>query len=144
LDWFSDYLTERYQRGIINGQTSDWTKLSSGVPQGAVLGPLLFLVFLNDIVYVIRHCSIRMFADDTCLFIVVDNRDESSELVNADLNEISSWANKWLVDFSPVKTKGIIISNKVNLDDHPPLVFNDHVIDNIKGHKHLGGGYLTI
>ena len=73
LSWFTNYLKDRYQRVVINGQSSDWAKLKAGVPQGAVLGPLLFLVFINDIVYVIRHCKIRLFADNTCLFIEVQS-----------------------------------------------------------------------
>jgi hypothetical protein len=79
-----------------------------------------------------------MFADDTCLFITVDNRDAAGELVNEDLQRISSWAGTWLVDFSARKTKDMIVSNKENLDQHPPIVFNDHVIDQVETHKHLG------
>ena len=86
LDWFTNYLKDRYQRVVINGQSSDWAKLKSGVPQGAVLGPLLFLVFINDLVYVVRHCKIRMFADDTCLFIEVDNREEAAAIIDDDLD----------------------------------------------------------
>ena len=90
LDWFTDYLKERYQRVVLSGQCSDWAELKSGVPQGAVLGPLLFLVFINDIVYVVRHCKIRMFADDTCLFIEVDNREEAAANINDDMDSISN------------------------------------------------------
>ena len=84
MDWFTDYLKNRYQRIVINGQSSDWADLKSGVPQGAVLGPLLFLVFINDIVYVVRHCKIRMFADDTCLFIEDDNREQAAAYLDED------------------------------------------------------------
>jgi hypothetical protein len=95
LDWFTSYLRDRIQRVIINGQCSEWTSIKAGVPQGSVLGPLLFLVYINDIVNVVKNCNIRLFADDTCLFIEIDNKDTAEELVNEDLNHIHVWANNW-------------------------------------------------
>ena len=74
LGWFTDYLKDRYQRVVINGQQSKWKEIKAGVPQGSVLGSILFLIFIDNIVHVIRHCKICMFAvADTCLFIEVDN-----------------------------------------------------------------------
>jgi hypothetical protein len=138
LLWIENYLKERYQRVIINGQYSDWTKIIAGVPQGSVLGPLLFLVFINDITSVINHCKIRLFADDTCLFITVDDREVAADLINKDLQNIQEWADKWLVTFSPPKTEALIISNKSNLDRHPKLELNGETITEVKHHKHLG------
>ena len=138
LDWFADYLKDRFQRVMINGQVSDWIRLLFGVPQGSVLGPLLFLIFIDDITHSVDNCSIRLFADDTCLFITVDNRVDAANLINTDLGHISEWANTWLVNFSPAKTKDMIVSNKTNLDQHPFVLFNDHVIDKVTSHKHLG------
>ena len=71
LKWFSSYLSERCQRVLINGQFSDWLKILAGVPQGSVLSPLLFLMFINDITTVVKNCNVRLFADDTCLFTTV-------------------------------------------------------------------------
>ena len=105
LSWLEDYLGDRFQRVLINGQHSNWNKINAGVPQGSVLGPLLFLVFINDITYVIKHCQIRIFADDTCLFITVDNRNEAARLINEDLQAIEIWAEQWLVRFSTPKTE---------------------------------------
>jgi hypothetical protein len=109
LVWIENYLKDRHQRVIINGQYSDWMKIVAGVPQGSVLGPLLFLVFINDITHVVNHCSIRLFADDTCLFITVDDREVAADCVNSDLRNIHEWANQWLVTFSPPKTEGLVI-----------------------------------
>ena len=138
LKWFTSYLQDSFQRVFINGQASGWTKITAGVPQGSVLGPLLFLVFINDIVYVIRHCQIRLFADDTCLFITVDNREEAARLINEDLSHIQTWANEWLVTFSPPKTKTLLISNKSIPANHPELILDGQVIKSECEHMHLG------
>ena len=71
VNWFLSYLSNRRQLVVINGQASDWASVLAGVPEGSILGPLLFLIFINDIV---KHlgCSIRLFADDTSLYIYVD------------------------------------------------------------------------
>ena len=71
LKWFSSYLSDRCQRVVINGQASGWTYIKAGVPQGSMLGPLLFLIYINDIVNEL-HASVRLFADDTSLYIIVD------------------------------------------------------------------------
>ena len=65
----------RQQRVIMNGQCSDWGHISAGVPQGSVLGPLLFLIYINDLSKIIQSSQIRMFADDTCLFVTNKDRE---------------------------------------------------------------------
>ena len=67
LSWFTNYLNNRKQRVVLPGTSSSWKPIKAGVPQGSILGPLLFLIYINDIVEDI-HCSIRLFADDTSLF----------------------------------------------------------------------------
>jgi hypothetical protein len=137
LQWLQSYLKDRQQRVTINGVFSPWGKILAGVPQGSVLGPLLFLIFINDITHVIRRCKIRLFADDTCLFIEVDEPTEAAEALNEDLASINEWADKWLVTFSPPKTKELLISNKAP-HDHPALYLNNERIAEVKHHKHLG------
>ena len=138
LLWFRDYLRDRMQRVVINGQFSDWGAIEAGVPQGSVLGPLLFLLFINDIVHVVNHCKIRLFADDTCLFIEVDDRIETARLINDDLTSISVWANNWLVSFSSAKTKSMTISNKLDADINPLLTLAGTRIEEVTSHKYLG------
>ena len=72
LTWFSDYLTYRKQKVVLPGASSSWTSVNARVPQGSILGPLLFLLYINDIVVDINS-SIRIFADDTSLYIIVDD-----------------------------------------------------------------------
>ena len=96
---------------MINGQPSDWTSVLAGVPQGSILGTLLFLIIIHDIV---KHvgCSIRLFSDDTSLYIIVDCPLQAGQLLNRDLNAISMWANSWLVTFNPSITLSMLISRK--------------------------------
>ena len=101
LNWFSNYLHDRQQRVIINGQCSDWGHISVGVPQGSVLGPLLFLIYINDLSKIIQSSQIRMFADDTGLFVTNKDRKLAQVTLNRDLDLISNWAHQWLVTFSP-------------------------------------------
>ena len=138
LEWFVDYLRGRMQRVVINGQVSEWGAVTAGVPQGSVLGPLLFLLFINDIVHVVSYCQIRLFADDTCLFIEVDNRNDTAEKINNDLEAINVWSKQWLVDFSATKTKSLTISNKKYANLNPQLHFKGKFIEDVDSHMYLG------
>jgi hypothetical protein len=126
---------------IVNGEYSEWGSIKAGVPQGSVLGPLLFLIFINDITTVINNCKIRLFADDTCLFIEVDERESAADAINEDLEKLNQWSKKWHVDFSPPKTKELLISRTREEGDHPQLFLDQVAIERVTEHKHLG---LTI
>jgi hypothetical protein len=138
LAWLTNYIQDRYQRVVINGQFSSWSLIQAGVPQGSVLGPLLFLIFINDITHIVKHCHIRMFADDTSLFIEVDDRISAAERLESDLTAISTCAKTWLVKFSPPKTESLIISNKTHLAEHPPIHMDGSVLNEVSHHKHVG------
>ena len=137
LSWFSSYLSGRRQRVIIPGTQSDWKHIHAGVPQGSILGPLLFLLYINDIVKDIGS-NIRLFADDTSLFLVVDNPNTTAETLNSDLEKITQWAKTWLVTFNPAKTESLLISRKVIQPVHPPLYMLNEQIKEVHNHKHLG------
>ena len=107
------------------------------MPQGSILGPLLFLIYISDKVEDIHSC-IRLFADDTSLYIIVDNPLQAAERLNEDLRKIHSWAAKWLVSFNPAKSESILFSRKLNRPFHPHLIMNQQVIDEETSHKHLG------
>ena len=85
------YLQNRERRVVLNGQTSEWRKILSGVPQGSVLGPLLFLIYINDLLDGINSLC-KIFADDTSLFSKVYDIHKSASKLNDDLEKISYWA----------------------------------------------------
>ena len=76
-----NYLSDRFQRVVLNGQTSSWRSVIAGVPQGLILGPLLFLVHINDLPNELKS-SIKLFADDTSVFTIVKNKNESANTLN--------------------------------------------------------------
>ena len=137
LNWFSDYLQDRKQRVVLPGANSSWTSIKAGVPQGSILGPLLFLLYINDIVEDI-HSPIRLFADDTSLYIIVDNPIQAAEQLNSDLLKIHLWATKWLVRFNPEKSESMLFSRKINKPFHPQVIMDQKNIVEVDSHKHLG------
>ena len=138
LEWFVDYLSNRKQRVVINGQASGWSNIQAGVPQGSVLGPILFLLYIDDIVHTVQNCKIRLFADDTCLFIEVEDRLHTAQLVNDDLDAIAAWSNRWLVQFSPAKTKSLLISNRQDSYLNPQVQLMGNLVEEVESHTYLG------
>lgn len=104
LCWFASYLSSRKQPVVVANTSSSWSSLSAGVPQESILVPPLFLIFINDIVNSI-HSKVRLFADDTSLYIIVDNRTTAAMQPNSDLEKNDSLSNTWLDSFDPEKTE---------------------------------------
>jgi hypothetical protein len=142
FDWMCDYLNDRKIRTIINGQTSEWQRTTAGVPQGSILGPLLFLVFINDITNNIES-DIHLFADDTSLMDIIENHVMSYAKLNRDLNRLSTWATKWMVTFNATKTVYLQVTRKLNPAPKPILRLNGVVINEVETHKHLGLTFNT-
>ena len=107
LKLLSSYLNERKQRVLLNGHESDWGIVESGVPQGSVLGPLLFLIYINHLEKGIKS-KIKFFADDTSLFSIVTDPTLSAVELNHDLNLIRQWAHQWKMSFNPDSNKQAI------------------------------------
>ena len=140
LNLFENYLTNRKQRVVLNDSHSDYISIESGVPQGSVHGPLLFLIYINDLEINI-YSNIKFFADDTMLYSVVRDPFLSANDLNHDLHVIQQWANQWKMEFNPDPTKQtteVLFSCKKSKLTHPPLVFNGSVVHNKNEQKHLG------
>jgi hypothetical protein len=103
--WIKNWLSGRQQRVVLNGKKSGWTAVLSGVPQGSVLGPILFLIFINDLDSAAKMVDIVMkFADDTKLGNSVDTLKGIEEM-QAALDQLSSWADTWGMAFNVKKCK---------------------------------------
>lgn len=137
LQWLSSYLSYRQQRVVYANSRSQWSSVKAGVPQGSILGPLLFLVYINDIVNDIQS-KVKLFADDTSLYIIVENPSTSANKLNEDLQAINAWSKSWLVSFNPNKTESVLFSRKVSKPHHPTLYLDNTPVSQVHLHKHLG------
>ena len=140
LKFLQSFLSNRVQRVVLNGQCSEWKNISAGVPQGSILGPLLFLIYINDLPDGLQS-DVKMFADDTCLFSVIKDKNDSANDLNADLEKISNWAFQWKMSFNPDPSKQaseLLFSRKRNNEHHPNLMFNGTSVNKVSKEKHLG------
>ena len=120
-------MTNRFQRVVLNGQTSEWLPAKAGVPQGSILGPLFFLIYINGLSVDITS-TVKLFADDTSLFSIVHDPNTSENELNKDLKEISEWAYQWKMLFNPDQHKQaqeVIYSRKITKSSHPQISFNN-------------------
>ena len=92
-DWFKSYLSNHSQYVSINGYDSGLATINCSVPQGSVLGPLLFLLYMNDLNQAIKFCKVHHFADDTNLLCLGNSIKKLNKLVNADLKHLVNWLN---------------------------------------------------
>ena len=104
LGLIDSFLSDGFQRVLLNGQTSKSSQIKAGLPQGTVLGPLLFLVYINDLPEGLNS-NVKLCADDTSIFSVVCDSSSSSLSFNEDLSKISQWGYKWKMLFNPDASK---------------------------------------
>ena len=112
-DWLSNYLTDRKQKVVIAGEESSTKPINAGVPQGSILGPLLFLIFINDIINELEN-SIFLFADDASLINFFKDITEATASINRDLHRLAQWAKVWRVTFNLIKTVFMILSKNIS------------------------------
>ena len=91
INWFRNYLSQRRQITTVNGNESQSSFVQNGVPQGSILGPLLFIMFLNDLTKVVEKCSMSLYADDTCVYYASKNPQELESALNNDLILMANW-----------------------------------------------------
>ena len=138
LSWFSSYLSERHQFVALNGASSDLAAVSSGVPQGSILGPLLFILTFNDIfdLFLSSDSLLTGYADDVTYSKVVMN-DADFGKVNSDLNVISDWLLGQNLSLNIGKVKCMLVSCKKSRSS-PPVLINNQRIEQVSSFKLLG------
>ena len=118
LSWIRNFLIDREQRVIVNGQSSKWYDVSSGVPQGSVLGPVSFVIYINTILEVSNAENIYLFADDTKLYQEISSVDDVQHL-QTDIDVLYDWTQYSLLRFHPLKCTAMRISRGVFDYDWP-------------------------
>ena len=125
---------------VLNGSFSNYSSIESGVPQGSVLGPLLFLVYINDLERNIKS-NVKFFADDTMFFSIVRDPKISANDLNHNLDIIHQWAHQWKLEFNPDLNKQateVLFSCKTSIPSHTQNMFNGTVVAKMNEYKHLG------
>ena len=125
LSWFQDFLTNRTQRVVIDGQASSWSTVQQGVPQGSLLGPVLFSIYTNDMPSTVSTSTINMYADDTALYASDINPVVAAQSVSEDLSSINDWCKDNCLLINQSKTFAMFLSrnkkhqiNDVNQASH--------------------------
>ena len=125
---------------MLNGQCSSWSSVLAGVPQGSILGPLLFLIYINDLPENLQS-TVKLFEDDTSLFSIVYELNISASQLESGLKKISHWTHKWKMNFNPDLSKQaqeVIFSRKPVKVSHPSITFNTAPVARTPCQKHLG------
>ena len=112
LQWFKSYLTNRKQYVYVNNKSSDNMTLDYSVPQGSILGPLLFIIYINDLPLISNMASYIFYADDANIIITADNHLELQDRVNTFLSRLDDWVVKNGLKLNTKKTKCMFFSNK--------------------------------
>ena len=129
--WFTNYPNNRKQRVALPGVFSTLNRLKSWCASISILGPILFFIYINDIVHNI-NLSIRLFADDTSLYIIVKSPIKSAAILHSDISQIYTWASNWLVTLNPLKTESVLFSWKIIQPLHPVLYMNHQNITTLR------------
>lgn len=109
-NWIEDFLTNREQTVVVNGKHSGWRRVTSGIPQGSVLGPILFIIYINDLPDVVKSIML-LFADDAKLYREIRSAADHTAL-QEDVYAMESWSDKWLLRFHPSKCKVMTVCNR--------------------------------
>ena len=134
--WIESFLNNRSQQVVIDGHFSIDAKITSGAPQGSVFGPLLFLMYINDLTNCVQNSVCRLLADDCILYQRIRSCQDSNKS-QADLDQLKKWENIWLMEFHTSKCLVISITNKVK-----PIIgeyqIHDHILEQVNCAEYLG------
>ncbi|MES9884550.1 MAG: reverse transcriptase family protein [Sedimenticola sp.] len=137
LKWVMDLLTNRKQRVVLNGESSEWSSVTSGIPQGSVIGPTLFLIFINDMPEVVNNI-VKMFADDAKIYARVNTVQEAANLQN-DINNLQKWSEKWQLKFNGAKCKHMHLGKDQEFSKYNMKIGDEEkIIQEVNEEKDLG------
>lgn len=137
LGWFEDYLRNRVQHTKINNFISDACKINVGVPQGSILGPLLFILYINDLPDILKFSKIQMFADDTLVYVKSGNLLQAISMINYDLRIISNWLKVNKLKLNVNKSKCMLLG-KHSIIQNVDIEIDNEIIEILDSFKYLG------
>ena len=138
LNWLTSYLTSRLQYTVLNGQRSSLCSVSSGVPQGSVLGPTLFTLYTSDLVASIHSGSVYMYADDTTVYCIGKTIDKVSAALNQSLEELYAWCMKNRLTPHPKKSECMLIYRGSFTGPLPPIYLGGNNLEWVTNSRLLG------
>jgi len=135
LNWTKSWLTDRRQKVTLNGEKSEWEPVKSGVPQGSVLGPVAFTIFINDLDTAVgQHAKIFKFADDTKITRKVSSEEDQADMQNT-INNLTSWAENWGMSFNKTKCKIMHIGRNNPKFDYS---MDGHILEKVTEERDIG------
>ena len=143
--WFASYLENRMQFCRVNGAPSNLDRINCGVPQGSCLGPLLFLIYINDLPFSLQNSQVTMFADDTTISHSSNNIDDLNDNLSRDLNYLKQWLRGNKLSLNVIKTQAMVAGSRPSLKkisegkiQSPSLAIGDSQIEIFEKTKYLG------
>lgn len=138
LGWITNFLSNRTQVVKVGNCNSEVRNVTSGIPQGSVLGPLLFVIYINDLPEVVSENSyVYLFADDAKVFREIKTHQDHI-ILQEDINKLMVWSNKWLLKFHPDKCVSMKITHKLNHVCTESYVMGNHKLKESKCEKDIG------
>ena len=138
LDWFVNYLNNRYQYVMYNGTKSYQSQVTCGVPQGSILGPLLFLIYVNDLYKVVKNAFLLLFADDSNLFYTGNDMVDIMEKINDDLKYLTEWLASNKLSLNVKKGNYMIFHSGYNVPDDINITIRNETLERVYSTKFLG------
>ena len=135
LTWISDFFKDQRQAVVVNGICSDFIKVQSGVPQGSVFGPCLFLVYINDLPDLLTAHA-RLFADDTAVYVVESPEDQ--ERLQQNLDQLAEWEKRWDMVFHPEKCSALPVTRSRKGLPQPQYQLHGHILHTVNSVNYLG------
>ena len=139
-DWISNYLSNRQQRCAVNGYTSDYLSITCGVPQGSIIGPLLFLIYVNDITKNLHNSTVRLYADDTVIYVTHESEDVAHGIISDELDIVTRWCNSNQLTMNLSKTKMMLYGTRTMLKKghYNDVLINGTALQYVHNFHYLG------